>query len=68
MDPAGNLRFRIGFGSKAGPNQAQNIRHGTHKPAHDDSERFWPNFGADSAPEGIELDLVTDTAPNPMKL
>ena len=31
---------------EAGPNQAQNIRHGTHKPAHDDSERFWPDFGA----------------------
>ncbi len=25
-DPAGNLRFRAGFGSKAGPNEAQTIR------------------------------------------
>jgi hypothetical protein len=36
-DPAGNLRFRHGFGPKAGPNQAQNIRHRTHKPARNDS-------------------------------
>ncbi len=43
--PAGNLRFRTGFGPKAGPNQDQNIRHGTHKPAHNDSERFWANLG-----------------------
>ncbi len=39
-DPAGNLRFRIEFGPKPGPNQAQNIQHATHKPAHNDSERF----------------------------
>ena len=44
-DPAGNLRFRTGFGPKAGPNHAQNIRHGTHKPAHNDSERFWADSG-----------------------
>ncbi len=44
-DPAGNLRFQRGFGPKAGPNQAQNIRHGTHRPAHNNSERFWPHFG-----------------------
>ncbi len=37
-DPAGNLRFRTGFGPKAGPNQTQHIQHGTHKPAHNDSE------------------------------
>ena len=42
--PAGNLRFRIGFGPKAAPNQAQNTRYGTHRPAHKDSERFWPLF------------------------
>ncbi len=29
-----------GFGPKAGSNQTQNIRHGTHRPAHNDSERF----------------------------
>ncbi len=44
-DPAGNLRFRTGFGPKSGPNQAPNIRHGTHKPAHNDSERFWSDSG-----------------------
>ena len=44
-DPAGNLRFRAGFGPEAGPNQAQHIRHGTHKPAHNDSERFWADLG-----------------------
>ncbi len=41
-DPAGNLRFRTGIGPKAGPNQVQ---HGPHKPAHNDSERFWADFG-----------------------
>jgi hypothetical protein len=44
-DPAWNLRFRTGFGPKARPNQNSNIRHGTHKPAHNESERFWANFG-----------------------
>ncbi len=44
-DPAGNLRFRAGSGPKPRPNQAQNILHGTQKPAHNDSERFWANFG-----------------------
>ncbi len=46
-DLAVNLRFRTRFGPKAGPKQAQNIRHGTHKPAHNDSERFWPDFDGD---------------------
>ncbi len=32
-------------GPKAGPKQAQNIRHGTHKPAHNDSEPFWSHVG-----------------------
>ncbi len=40
----GNLRSRTEFGPKAGPNQTQNIRHGTRKPAHHDSERFWADF------------------------
>ena len=44
-DPAGNLRFRAGIVPKAKPNQAQNTRHGAHRPAHNDSERFWPDFG-----------------------
>ncbi len=44
-DPAGNLRLRIGFGAKAEPSQAQKIRHGTHIPAHNDSKRFWVDFG-----------------------
>ncbi len=44
-DPAGNIRFRTGFCTKARPNQAQTIRHGTHKPAHIDSERLWADFG-----------------------
>ncbi len=44
-DPAMNLRFRTGFGPKAGPNEAQTVRHGTHKPAHNVSERFWPDVG-----------------------
>ncbi len=43
--PAGNLRYRAGFGPKAGPKQAPQIRHGTHKPPHNDSERFWADFG-----------------------
>ncbi len=38
-DPAGNIRFRAGFGPKTKPNQAQNSRHGAHGPAHNDS---WP--------------------------
>ncbi len=28
-----------------GPKLGQNIRHGTHKPAHNDSERLWAEFG-----------------------
>ncbi len=44
-DPAGNLRFRTGFGPKAGPNPAQNIWHGARKPEHSDSERLWADFG-----------------------
>ncbi len=44
-EPARNLRVRAGFVPKADPNQTQNIRHGTHKPAHNDSERFWAGFG-----------------------
>ena len=43
-DPSGNLRFRPKFEPKAEPNQAQKIRHGTHKPAHNDSDRFWADF------------------------
>ncbi len=43
-DPAGSLRFRTGFGPNTVPSQAQNIRQGTHKPAHNDSERFWAEF------------------------
>ncbi len=33
--------------AKAGPNRAQSIRHSTstHKPAHNDSDRFWSKFG-----------------------
>ncbi len=38
-DPAGNLQFRTGFGPKSGPNKALNIRHGTHKPTHNDSNQ-----------------------------
>ncbi len=43
--PAGNPRYRMGFGPKAGPNHSQNIRNGTHKAAHTDSEIFWADFG-----------------------
>ncbi len=48
--PAGELRFRAGFWPQAGPNQAQTIRHGAHRPAHNDSERFWPDHTYSEAP------------------
>ncbi len=44
-DLAGIIRFRAGLGPKTEPNQTQNIRNGTHRRAHNDSERFLPNFG-----------------------
>ena len=44
-DHSGSLRFRAGFGPTAGPKQAHNARHGAHRPAHDDSHRFWPDSG-----------------------
>ena len=44
-DPAGYLRYRTRCGPQTGPKQAKNIRHDTHKPAHNDSERFWTGFG-----------------------
>ncbi len=43
-DPAGNLRCRAAFGPTTGPNQTRNIGHGTHKPSHKDSDRFWTVF------------------------
>ncbi len=43
--PTGNLQVRAGFGPQSGPNQTQNTRQGTHKAAHDDSERFWAEIG-----------------------
>ncbi len=45
QNPIGNLRFQTGLGPKAGPNQAQDTRHGARKPAHNDSERCWADLG-----------------------
>ncbi len=40
-----NRRFRAGLWPTTTPNQSQNIRHGIHKPAHNESERFWSDVG-----------------------
>ncbi len=37
--------FEPDLGLKLSQTKPQHIRHGTHKPAHNDSERFWPDFG-----------------------
>ncbi len=42
-DPVRKVRFRAGFGPKSGPNQAQNIRHNTHKADTNDSDQFLPD-------------------------
>ncbi len=41
--------------SLTGPKQSPNIRHGTHKPAHNDSERFLDVFGVFRRPETFKL-------------
>jgi hypothetical protein len=40
---SGSVRFRAGVGPKAWPNQALNIRRGTHKPAYNETKRLWPD-------------------------
>ncbi len=47
-DPAGNLRFRAGSEPERRQNQAKHVRHGTQKPAHNESERFWTDFDDDA--------------------
>ncbi len=61
-DPAGNLRFRTRFGPKAGTNQTPNTRHGAHRLAHNDSERFWADFGVFR--RGSETFKLRDRSPD----
>ncbi len=59
QDPAINLRFRTGFGPGTGPHLAQDLRHGTHKPARKASEGCWADFNVfDDDPKRLNSEIT----------